>query len=475
MSMIPALADKALRDDFPLFVQRAFRHLYPNRQFDHAKHILAICHELDRVLAAREQRLLITAPPRHLKSFIASVCFPPFALGHEPSLKILCISYSAELAETFARDTREIMQSDWYQRLFPGTRLDRTAVEKLETTVHGFRAAKSMSGSITGSGGDIIILDDPLNAGAAASDAERKTANDTYAGVITSRLDDAKTGAKVVVAQRLHVDDLPGQLIAQGGWRHLDFPVTAYLPQAIEIAPGKFWHRKPGDILHPERFGEKEIAERKREIGTAAYSAQYDQRPVPPEGHIFKLEWFQRYQEASFEWSFFELIVQSWDTAFMCNEEANYSACTTWGIRGKKSYLLHAYRDRLGYPDLKRKLLEMKNKYHAGLVVVERAASGLCLASDFEGKPGYEWFRSFSNSNRDSKIARAEHQTVKLERGDVLLPEQRPSWIEAFEAELAAFPHGKNDDWVDSMTQYLRLFDYRMGVSQLRDLTMFRE
>jgi predicted phage terminase large subunit-like protein len=474
MSTIPALADKALRDDFPVFVQRAFHHLYPNRRFDHAKHILAICHKLDRVLAAQEQRLLITAPPRHLKSFIASVCFPAYALGHEPSLKILCISYSAELAEGFARDTREIMQADWYRRLFLGTCLIRTAVEKLETTAHGFRAAKSMTGSITGSGGDIIILDDPLNAGAAASEAERKTANDTYADVITSRLDDAKIGAKIVLAQRLHIDDLPGQLIAQGGWGHLDFPVTAYLPQTIEIAPGKFWHRSPGDILHPERFGVKEIAERKREIGTAAYSAQYDQRPVPPEGHIFKLEWFPRYQETEFECRFFELIVQSWDTALATNENANYSACTTWGIRGRKSYLLHAYRDRLGYTDLKRKLFELREKFHAGLIIVEYAASGIALTEDLQEKPGNEWFRCISNSNHDSKVARAEHQTAKIERGEVLLPASRRSWTEQFELELTAFPHSKHDDWVDSMTQFLRTLDYSANVSQLRELSRFR-
>jgi len=195
---------------------------------------------------------------------------------------------------------------------------------------------------------------------------------------------------------------------------------------------------------------------------------------VPPEGHIFKLEWFPRYQETSFERHFFELIIQSWDTAFMSNEAANYSACTTWGIRGKKSYLLHAYHDRLGYTDLKRKLFALKDHFRAGLVIVEKAASGLCLAEDLQGKPGNEWFRCLGNYNRDGKIARAEHQTAKIERGDVLLPARAP-WLEQFESELAAFPHGKNDDWVDSMTQYLRVLDYNKNVSQLWDLTMFQE
>jgi predicted phage terminase large subunit-like protein len=271
------------------------------------------------------------------------------------------------------------------------------------------------------------------------------------------------------------VDDLPGKLIAEGTWRHLDLPMTAYLGQKVEIAPGKFWLRKPGDLLHPERFGPKEIANLKSELGTAAYTAQYDQRPVPPAGHLFKLEWFRRYEQVEFKLGFFELIVQSWDTALSCSETANYSACTTWGIRGKEMYLLNAFRDRLSYTDLKRKVLERKKFFHADLVIVEKAAAGLMLCEDFAKEDNSGWLKAFGPSNRDSKTARAEHQTAKIERGEVLLPAYTLKWKEPFETELAAFPHGKNDDWVDTMTQFLRAFDFPGSIPQFQKLARFRE
>jgi hypothetical protein len=218
------LANNIVGESFPAFVMKAFRQLHAGKPLLPGYHILALCNEFVRLLTGENRYLLATMPPRCLKSFIASVCFPAFALGQDPSLRIICMSYSAELAEAFSRQTQLIMNSPWYRQRFPKTRLMRSTVAELRTTANGFRSAKSLGGAITGTGGNILILDDPLNAGSVASEAERRAVYEKYSNVLPSRFDDPKLGAMAVVAQRLHVEDLPGRLIAEGGWHHLNLP-----------------------------------------------------------------------------------------------------------------------------------------------------------------------------------------------------------------------------------------------------------
>jgi len=468
---IHILANSVVGDSFPVFVANAFRQLHSGRSMVLGRHVLALCYELERVLAGDNRYLLATSPPRCLKSFIASVCFPAFALGHDPSLKLICLSYSGELAESFSRQTQLIMDSPSYRQRFPNTRFVRNTAAELRTTTNGFRAAKSLGGAITGTGGDILILDDPLNAGSAASEAERRSAYEKYSNVLPSRFDDPKLGAMAVVAQRLHVDDLPGHLIAEGGWHHLNLPMTAWLPQDIAIAPGKNWHRNPGDLLHAERFGPAEIERLKKQLGSSGYAAQYDQRPALPEGNVFKLHWFKRFPEQQFKKSHFEMVIASWDTGLATSETASFSACTVWGIRGKQCYLLHAFRDRIGFTDILKKIIELKKQFLVDLVVLERAASGPMLCEELWRQGHEDWVTTMGVEGGD-KRSRAEAQTAKIEEGRVFLP-SRARFLEAFETDVALFPHCRHPDWIDTMTQFLRLLDNGVRYIKMQHLSMY--
>ena len=473
---LEAITTALLQTDFPAFVAQSFRYLHPTQNLVTGPHILAICHALEQTRLGRERFLLITMPPRQLKSFIASVCYPAWVLGHNPSTKLICMSYSAELAEYQARLTQKIMESDWYKRTFPKTNLDpkRATPVELRTTAHGFRMGKSLSGSITGQGGDILILDDPLNAGSATSEADRRAVHERYSHVLPSRLDNPKTGAIIAIAQRLHIDDLPARIIVEGGWHHLNLPMTAITNQKIEIAPSKFWTRSAGDLLLPGHVGPEEIARLKKQLGTAQYAAQYDQSPETPNGSVFKLSQFKRSTKTNLKRGFFEQIIISWDTGLSTSPDACYSAMTAWGIRGEEIHLVRAFRDRLAFTEILKKMTETNDTFKKivtqPLTIVEQAASGPMLVEELR-RNGHNWVELFAVDG--DKRARAEQQTPKIEAGRVFLPPVgfAPEFV-AFEAELAAFPEGRFDDWVDSMTQALRVLDTGRHHWLLRDLSI---
>src|SRR5436190_7937565 len=219
--------DAAVRDDFTAFVVLCFAELHGGSQPQFSRHIEVMASRLVDVQNGRIRRLIINVPPRHLKSLIVSVAFAAWVLGHDPSAKIMAISYAQPLADKLARDTRAIMTSSWYQRLFPDTQLVSHALEELITTAGGYRLATSVGGAVTGRGANIIILDDPLKADEAMSDTQRDNVNSWYDSTLVSRLNDQQHGAIVIVMQRLHEDDLVGHVLEQGHWDHLCFPAIA--------------------------------------------------------------------------------------------------------------------------------------------------------------------------------------------------------------------------------------------------------
>ena len=335
------------RSDFAVFVERAHRELY-DRQYHANWHIHTIAHWLIRATTGDVRRLIIAMAPRSLKSFMASVCLPAWILGHNPGEKIVCASYAQKLSEEFAFETRRLMQSDWYRSVFPNTHLDpkKSNTEVLATTRGGQRRATSVGGSLTGLGGGTIIIDDPIKAADAHSGVARENAIKWYSSTVASRLDDPKKGRIIVIAQRLHQEDLPGQLLAAGGWDLLELPLVEWRERDIEVAPDCILTREPGHLLHEERIGEEEIARLRAEMGERDFEAQYNQRPLPPGGALFKLEWLQRYDEPPPPQKV-QGIFQSWDTAYDIEDHHDYSVCTTWALSGKHCYLLDVYRERL--------------------------------------------------------------------------------------------------------------------------------
>ncbi len=445
--------DAVIRTDLASFTQRCFLTVSPGQQFLSNWHVEAIAHELEKVRRGETQRLIITLPPRNLKSITASVAFPAFLLGHDPSVRIVCASYSHDLATKHARDCRHVMQSRWYQRVFSRTRIEpsKKSVAEFETTARGYRLATSVGGTLTGRGGNVILIDDPMKPEEARSETTRKAVNEWYDSTLASRLDSKTEDKTIIIMQRLHVDDLVGHVLDKGmEWSHLDLPAIAEVPQEVELGAGETHRREVGDILHPEREPLSVLDDLKATMGSSLFSAQYQQRPVPPEGAMIKREWFREYS-ARPRPQHGDQIVQSWDTASKVDQTNDYSVCTTWLKRDKDYYLLDVLRVRLEHPELRRKIIAHAGAWKAKAVLIEEASSGISLIPDLksEGK-----IRPIGIKPKGSKIERLELQTISVEAGHVLLPESAP-WKGEFLDEIVAFPGGRFDDQVDSFSQFL--------------------
>ena len=242
-----------LRQNFGAFTERCFYELSPSQPYLHNWHLEALAYHLGEVVAGRCQRLLITLPPRSLKSLYASIALPAFVLGHDPTRKLICVSYASELAVAHANSFRAIVNTRWYQDLFPGMRVDprKDTETEVRTTQGGFRLTTTVGGSLTGRGGSIIIIDDPIKAADAHSEAARIKVTTWFDETLQSRLDNKRTDAIILVMQRLHVDDLAGHVLKAGGWTHLDLPAISEHRQEVRLGPDRFHVRPPDDVSAP--------------------------------------------------------------------------------------------------------------------------------------------------------------------------------------------------------------------------------
>jgi predicted phage terminase large subunit-like protein len=444
--------DALLRRDFLSFIQKTFGTVSPGDEFVPNWHLEAIAWALLQCLNDGIKRLIITLPPRSLKSICASVAFPAFALGHDPTLRFICASYSTDLARKHALDCRAVMESDWYRRIFPGTRLHPEKNTELEvmTRRRGFRLSTSVGGTLTGRGGNIVIIDDPMKPSEAMSDLKRETVKQWFDGTLYSRLDSKEEGVVIVIMQRLHVDDLAAHLLDKGGWVHLNIPAIAPCDQVYEIGDDEVHHRRAGEVLHPERESLDSLLATKSTVGSFDFAAQYQQEPVPPGGGMIKLDWFRSYASLP-ERGPGSQIVQSWDTASKAEEINDYSVCTTWLVEGDDAYLIHISRDRLEYPALKKRIRDLSDQMGADVVLIEDKGSGTSLIQDL----GDDGLRCVAIQPDGDKVTRMSAVSARIEAGYVYLPEQAP-WLPDFQTEVLRFPRGRHDDQVDSMSQFLR-------------------
>jgi predicted phage terminase large subunit-like protein len=448
---VRAFLAAATRQDFTTFIHRTFQTVSPGIPFQPSWHVELLADRLEACRTGRIKRLLICLPPRHLKSLCASIAFPAWMLGHDPSRRIICASYSIELAGKLAGDCRAVMESSWYRAAFPDLRLASATELELATTARGFRLTTSIGGTLTGRGGDVIVIDDPLKAGDALSEPRRTAVNDWFRNTLYSRLDNKAAGVIIVVTQRLHVDDLVGYLLSTGEhWDLLQLPAIAITEERYELAEGTVLSRRAGAALHPEREPLAVLEAIRRTLGSYEFAAQYQQEPVPLEGGLIKAAWLRRYAAAP-ERQSGDLVTQSWDTASKSGELNDYSVCATWLRRGQEHYLLDVFRARLDYPELRRAVVRLKQAFAPDVVLIEDKGSGIQLIQDLraEGR-----VRPIAIAPEGDKVTRMYTQTHKLEAGRVLLPERAP-WLDEFVGEVLAFPHGWHDDQVDAMSQYL--------------------
>jgi hypothetical protein len=320
-----------LRKELSLFIRKVFATVSPGETFLSNWHVDAIAYQLMRVHKGQSRRLLINQPPRSLKSICVSVAYVAWLLGQDPTRHVIVVSYSSDFAAELHRQFRRVVNSAWYADLFPGTKWAKETGLELVTTQGGGRFATSVGGTLTGRGGDLIIVDDPLNANEAQSEVARKRVIEWYGGALVSRLNDKHKGAIVAVMQRLHEDDLAGHLLRHGGWDHLDMPAIALEDQIVELGHGKTHLRRIGDVLHPQRESQAALDAIKLEIGSLLFSAQYQQRPVPIEGNLIRRAWFQTYDELP-KATYQTQVIQSWDVAMMTGDQNDFSVCTTWRV-----------------------------------------------------------------------------------------------------------------------------------------------
>jgi predicted phage terminase large subunit-like protein len=444
--------DALLRRDLTSFTRKAFEEVNPGDEFLDNWHIDCLTWHLEKCYRGDIKRLIITLPPRHLKSICASVAFPAWVLGQDPTRKLICVSYSHDLARKHALDTRTVMESAWYRRVFRGTRFHpRKCTEtELMTSRMGLRYATSVGGTLTGLGGNFLIVDDPIKSDEVTSEAERNRVNHFYDSVLYSRLNNKNDDVIILIMQRLHVDDLVGHVQDKDKWTVLEMPAIAEQEQTYEIRDGEHYTRRSGEVLHEAREDARTLEVIKRQLGTPAFEAQYQQRPFPPGGTLIKRAWLQTYSEPLPRVEY-DQVVQSWDTASTVSESSDHSVCITFGIMGQIVHVLDVARVQLEYPHLRRRVMAEANKWKADAVLIERSSSGIALMQDLKCEG---LLRPISYKPRVDKVARLEGHSAKFEAGYVLLPEEAP-WLDDLKAELLAFPRGRHDDQVDALSQFL--------------------
>jgi len=447
------LLQAVLRNDYRAFLEKVFTTLTPGQRYVDSWHIDAIAWHLERVRRGESRRLIINMPPRSLKSIAASVAFPAFVLGHTPSKRIICVSYSGDLAKKHSNDFRAVLESRWYRSAFPGSRIGpfKNSETEIELTARGFRLATSVGGTLTGRGGDMIVIDDPLKPDDAMSEVKRSNANQWFSNTLLSRLDDKRCGAIVVVMQRVHIDDLTGFLLEQSdGWNVLSLPAIADSDEVVPTWGGQMYRRRLGEALSPEREPLDVLEAIKLQIGGDAFYAQYQQRPAPPGGAMVKRDWIVRYAglPPTSERLF---VMQSWDTANKGGPGNDWSVCTTWIVtRNKKWYLADVWRRRVDYPALKTAVRTLAEGWNARRILIEDAGAGTALVQELRAQVS----GVIAVKPEGDKQSRMAVASAKFEAGQVLLPEQAP-WLADLEAELFMFPVGRHDDQCDSISQAL--------------------
>lgn len=452
-----------MRRSLKEFTKNSWPTIEPGRDFYDNWHIDAISDHLQAVVEGKIRRLIINIPPRHMKSISVAVALPAWTWTIQPQKRFLFASYAASLSVRDSVKCRRLIDSQWYRNHFGDVfKLtgDQNQKQRFENDKTGHRIATSVDGALTGEGGDIIVIDDPHNVREAESSAVRQSVLDWWDQAMQSRLNDPKTGAFIIIMQRVHENDLTGHILANeyDDWDHLCLPARYEIghPTPTQTSLGFTDPRvEEGSLLWPERIDDLTLSKLEKSLGSYASAGQLQQRPMPKGGGILKAEWWVPWE--SDDLPEIEYVIQSWDTAFSTKEKTSYSARTTWGVFRKygmmNAIVIDMWYDRVTYPELRRIAQEAYYDYDPDAVLIEKKASGQSLLQDLRiaGIPVLEYM-----PDRD-KEARAHASSALLEDGRIYFPSNR-KWAKDLIDICSAFPAGENDDIVDTCTQaWLRL------------------
>lgn len=442
------------------FVKMAWHVVEPGRTFVDGWHIRVICDHLQAITDGRIRNLIINIPPRHMKSLLVCVLWPAWEWINHPEHAFLTSSYADRLSVRDAVKARRLIQSVWYrERWGKSFRLasDQNAKTRYDNDQGGYRIATSVEGLGTGEGGDRIVVDDPHNVLEATSDAVRESVITWWDETMSTRGNDPRTVAKVVVMQRVHAQDLTGHLLEKKD-EHYDHlclraefePPTAKNPMRPTSIGFRDPRTKPGELLWQQRFGRDEVTKLKAALGGYGAAAQLQQRPVPIGGGIIKIEWFPRYATLPSQ----GLTVVSLDCANKAKELNSYSVAGAFREFDNNAYVADVWRDRVEYPDLKRNVKSFCERWRPHVVLIEDKGNGTALIQDLRRETTLP---IIAIEPEGDKIMRASRTSPTVEARRVMLPVIAP-WLPDFESEVGSFPLVSFMDQVDMLTQYLDRF-----------------
>ena len=491
---------ESLRD----YIPEAWKAWSPSKAYLHNWHIDAIADHLQAVSTREIRRLIISIAPRHMKSMNTSVFWPTWEWTRRPQTQFLFASYSLDLALRDAVWSRRLMDSRWYQDRW-GCKChgehaedctgfaftsDQNVKSLYENDRGGRRLTASVAAGTTGEGGDILVMDDPLDIQEAHSAKARANAVNYFEDVWKGRQNDPQSSALVVIAQRTHQEDVTGHLLADGGWEHLCLP-TEYEPRAqVHVTAIGFSdpRTEEGELLWPERFGPAEVAEGKRRPYT--WAAQHQQRPSPASGGIIKREWMRFWRPKDIDLppvrdregreylciavDIPDQQLQSWDTSFKEEAESirkgqdpDPVSGGVWGRRGPDALLLDRVNERMDvvatteavrsmtkrWPAAITKLIEDKASGPAVRAILRREIPGLTPVTPVGSK--VQRVMTAATTQKDSD-ARALAMVDLFAAGNVYLPHPVIApWVWDYVEQLVTFPNAAHDDDVDMTSQAL--------------------
>lgn len=488
------LLDRAdCEDSLYEFLRNAWKYVDAS-QWKDGWPIEAVAEHLQAVVDGDIKRLIVNIPPRMGKSTITSVAFPAWTWAQPnrsptsgPGVQFLMASYANQLVLRDSVKCRRLIESPWYQKHW-GDRFklnsDQNTKSRFSNDQGGERLITSVGAAVTGEGGSIIVIDDPNSASEAFSEANIESTIEWWDGTMSTRLNDAKTGAYVIIQQRLAENDLTGHVLEKdiGEWTHLCLPMKYEADRAFVTNIG--WEdprTEEGDLLWPDRFGPAEVKNLEKSLGPFMAAGQLQQRPEPAGGGVIKREWWQLWEERAYPPM--DFIVASLDTAYTLKTNNDYSALTVWGVfsnddravasrfldgEGRPMYidrhytsgvtkvmLMYAWQERLEFHDLVEKVAKTCKSLKVDKLLVENKAAGISVAQELRRLYGNEGFSvQLSDPKSMDKLARLYSVQHLFAEGMIYAPDKE--WAEQVISQVGQFPKGKHDDLVDTVSMSIR-------------------
>jgi len=446
-------AQAARRTDLHVFLRDAFCVLFPDEELSDDWYIEALCYALQTAALEDGGRLMVTMPPRYLKSVAASVVLPAWMLGKDPAYKVIVASYAEALAKEQSRLFRKLVASRYYRSVFPcdGLKAKVETATEFVTSQGGGRRAVTVGGSVTGIGADLIIVDDLMKASDANSDAMREDTRRFFDETLYTRINKKASGSIIVVQQRLHQDDLIAHLQDKGTFEHLNLPAIAQISEQIPVYGGFVHEREQGDLLSPCRENEDTLAQIRRDLGEAPFCTQYLQDPEAAGSSMLDFSKVTLLDKEVADIRPLQTI-QVWDTAIKAETTNDYSVGITFGWDDERWVILDVVRKRMKFDALKAAGIEFHDKWEPDLVLVEDSANGSAMVTDLK-KVERIYIKTLGV--KGSKEERFSFAVDYLESGKLALLRHAP-YFDDLRQELLAFPTSRHDDQVDAISLFVR-------------------